>query len=118
VLVPVLALLSLIGGFFRSFTLPANVYVVLVGGALTWLGLSSRLPKLATRRRLPAGTLWWLVPALFLAVVELINFMFRDGETYAHPTLSILMDPVLNQYPARSAVYFGWLTAFWGLVRR
>jgi hypothetical protein len=53
---------------------------------------------------------------LIFAFVELLTFSQKD--TVNWPTLSLLADPVLDNYLARSAVYFGWLTAFWGLIRR
>ncbi len=116
VLVPLFALLSLVGGLFPSFSLLAFLYVLLIGGTMTWLGLSGRVPKRATPVRLGRGSAWWLLPALALAIVELINFLL--GSTYPHPTLSVMMDPLLERYPVRTAAYFGWLTSFWGLVRR
>jgi hypothetical protein len=145
-LVPVLvlALLALIGGLFTSFSPLANLYVLLVGGALACLGLSGRLirrpasvplavPEVGpdpvpapTAARAPRAVgsravgsraaAWWLVPVLLLGVVELVDFSL--GSTYPHPTLSVLLDPVLDRYLARAAVYFGWLAAFWGLARR
>ncbi|HEX6499483.1 MAG TPA: hypothetical protein VF054_10680 [Micromonosporaceae bacterium] len=115
VLVPVFAVLALVGGFFPSFSIEANLYMIALGGVFAWLGLSGRVP-----RRPPApvgrGAAWWLVPALLLAGVELVDFLL--GSTDAHPTLSLLADPVLDRYVARAAGYFGWLTVFWGLVRR
>jgi hypothetical protein len=116
VLVPVFALVSLIGGLFPSFSLRANLYVLAVGGAMVWLGLSGRAAKRPSPSRLGRGAAWWLVPALLLGLVELTEFLL--GSTAAHPTLSVLMDPVLDGYLARSACYFAWLSAFWGLVRR
>jgi uncharacterized membrane protein len=116
VLVPIFVLISLVGALFPSFSVGANVLVLAAGGALFWLGLSDRLPRRDSPARLVARAGWWLVPALTLGVVELINFML--GSTYAHPTLSLLADPLLDGYPARSAAYFGWLMAYWGLVRR
>jgi len=53
---------------------------------------------------------------LTLAFVELYAFSRHSIEDY--PTLSLLADPVLNHYLPRAACYFGWLTAFWGLIRR
>jgi hypothetical protein len=47
---------------------------------------------------------------------ELVNFAL--GSTPAHPTLSALADPVLAHYWARSAIFLGWITTYWGLVRR
>jgi hypothetical protein len=116
VLLPVFAVLSLIGGLFPSFSLLALCYVLLIGGTMTWLGLSGRVAKRSVPRSLGSSAAWWLVPVLFLASVELVNFLF--GSTYPHPTLSLLMDPLLDRYLARAAAYFGWLTAFWGMVRR
>jgi hypothetical protein len=116
VLVPVFALVSLVGAAFPSFSLGANVLVLAAGGALFWLGLSTRLPRRSSPRRLRAAAVWWLVPAVVLALVELVNFVL--GSTYDHPTLSKLADPWLAGYPGRALAYFGWLMAYWGLVRR
>jgi hypothetical protein len=115
VLVPVFALISLVGARFPSFSVGANVLVLTTGGALFWLGLSARPPRRGSSRRLSAHACWWLLPALVLAGVELVDFAL--GSTYDHPTLSGLADPVLEGYPGRAAAYFGWLTAYWGLVR-
>ena len=43
---PVFVPLSLLGGLFPSFSLEANLYVLLLGGAMLTAGLSSRLPGL------------------------------------------------------------------------
>lgn len=115
VLVPVFAVLALIGGLFPSFSLEANLYMIVLGAGFAWLGLSGRVPKHAPVP-IGRGAAWWLLPALLLAVVELVDFLL--GSTDAHPTLSLLADPVLDRYAARAAGYFAWLSAFWGLVRR
>jgi hypothetical protein len=116
VLVPVFALISLGGALFPSFSLGAEVLVVAAGGTLFWLGMSDRLPRRNSPDRLPTRAGWWLVPGLTLGVVEAINFF--AGSTHEHPTLSNLADPILEGHLARAAAYFGWLTAYWGLVRR
>ncbi|HZN18952.1 MAG TPA: hypothetical protein VFB84_12385 [Micromonosporaceae bacterium] len=116
VLVPVFVLLSAVGGLFRSFSLEANLYVLAIGGTLFWLGLSSRVPRRSVPLRLSRSGLWWLVPALTLAIVELVTFV--RGSSYDYPTLSLLADPLFEGYLARTAGYFGWVTAFWGLIRR
>jgi hypothetical protein len=116
VLVPVFVLVSLVGGLFPSFSNLANLYVVAIGGTLFWLGLSHRVARRPTPERLGRGAVWWLLPALTLALIELV--MFIAGSTDDYPTLSLLTDPLLEGYLARSAAYFGWVTAFWGLIRR
>jgi hypothetical protein len=116
VLVPVLLVLSLVGGAFPSFSVAANLYVLVLGGALCWLGLSARVPKRPDPGRPSRAAAWWLVPGLAAALLELTDFLL--GSTRSHPTVSDLMDPVLAGYLPRSAAYCAWLYAFWGLVRR
>jgi hypothetical protein len=116
VTVPAFALLALIGGFFPSFSLAANLYVLVLGGAMMWFGLSGRVPKRPSPTRLTRAAAWWLVPAGILLAFELTDFAL--GSTYAHPTVSLLTDPALDHYSIRSVAYFAWLGAFWGLVRR
>jgi len=116
VMVPLFVLLSAVGGLFPSFSFLANVYVVAIGGTLMWLGLSGRVNRRPMPARLSRSAAWWLVPALTLALIELT--MFIAGSTNDYPTLSLLADPILDMYLARAAVYFGWITAFWGLVHR
>jgi hypothetical protein len=108
--------LSLLGGLFPSFSLAANLYVLVLGGALLVAGMSSRMPKLATPQELPRGLAWWLAPVGLFVVVEVATY--AGGSTPNFPTLSVLADPLLGSYPLRSAAYFGWLIIFWGLVRR
>lgn len=116
VLFPIFILIALFGGLFGSFSLTANLLVLTVGGALVWLGMSGRVVKRPPLRRLPSGTVWWLLPVLMLALVELYAFTRHSIDDY--PTLSLLADPVLEHYVPRTALYFGWLCGFWGLVRR
>lgn len=116
VMLPVFVLLSAAGGLFPSFSLLSNLYVLAIGGTLFWLGLSGRVPRRPVPARFGRAAGWWLVPALTLALIELA--MFIAGSTTDYPTLSLLADPVLESYLARAALYFGWLTAFWGLARR
>jgi len=116
VLVPVFAVVALLGAALPSFSGRATALVLVVGGPLFWLGLSARLPCHRAPRRLPSGAAWWLLPAGVLFAVEATNFLL--GSTPDHPTLSQLADIPLAGYPCRAAAYFGWLMAFWGLVRR
>lgn len=113
---PVLALVAAIGGMFGSFTLSAFLLVLAVGGTMVWIGLTGWAGRRPAPRTLPAGAAWWLAPILFFAAIELFAFG-RHSETN-WPTLSLLADPLLDHYLARAACYFGWLVAFWGLVRR
>ena len=116
VVLPVMAVLALIGGRLPSFSTAANLYVIVIGGVLLWLGLGNRVPRRPTGERLRAGGLWWLLPALIFGVLEAATFVFGSRDDF--PTFSRLSDPLLEDPMIRSAACFGWLAAFWGLVRR
>ncbi|MBT8227628.1 MAG: hypothetical protein HKP61_14900 [Dactylosporangium sp.] len=116
VLVPAFVLVSLVAGSLPSFSLSANLLVLCTGGLLFWLGVSTPMQRPRPLPRLPAAAVWWIVPFGLLTVVEAVTFLL--GSTEANPTLSRLADPVLERYLARSALFFGWTTAFWGLVKR
>jgi hypothetical protein len=116
VLVPLFVVISAVAGLFPSFSLGANLLILFVGGGLAWLGPSAALPRRSAPRRLSGAAVWWLLPAAVFVAVEFVNYSL--GSTYEHPTLSAAADPLLDQYLVRSAAFFGWLTAFWGLVRR
>jgi hypothetical protein len=116
VVFPVFVLVALVGGLFGSFTLSANLLVLAVGGTFSWLGLTGRAGRRLVPARLSRAAAWWLVPILLLAFVEL--FAFTKHSLAHYPTLSLLADPILDNYAARAACYFGWLAAFWGLIRR
>lgn len=113
---PVFAVIAAVGGAFDSFTVPAELLVLGVGGALSWLGLSGRAGRRPVPVRLGPGAAWWLVPALALALVE--GYAFSRDSIVDYPTLSLLADPMLAHYLPRAVGYFGWLAGFWALVRR
>jgi hypothetical protein len=120
VMVPVFAVLALAGGRLPSFSRAASGYVLVTGAVLIWLGHLSR--RRAARPAHPPptsfvpGVAWWLLPVLVFGPVEAVDYLL--GSTHEHPTVSMLLDPLLAADLPRSAVYLGWLTAFWTLVRR
>jgi hypothetical protein len=116
VMVPLIGLIAAIGGLFGSFTVGANLLVHAIGGTMVWLGLSGRAGHRTAVRRLPRSALWWLLPVLVLGLTELFSFLHSSRGDY--PTISLILDPVLDRYLPRAAGYFGWLAGFWALVRR
>ncbi|MER5704252.1 hypothetical protein ABT023_20260 [Micromonospora sp. NPDC002296] len=114
--VPVLVCLSLVGGQLPSFSASANLYTLGTGGALIWLGLGARVSRRPAPRRLGMGTVWWLLPVAVFGVFEGATFVLQAGDEF--PTFSRLADPLLEDELVRSAAWFAWLAAFWGLVRR
>ena len=116
VTVPVLACLSLVGGQLPSFSAQANLWTLGTGGALIWLGSGNRVPRRPPPRRLSPGAIWWVLPVAVFGVLEGAAFVLSAGDEF--PTFSRLVDPMLEDELVRSAAWLGWLTAFWGLVRR
>lgn len=116
VVMPVFVLFSLVGGQLPSFSTAANLYSLGVGGTLMWCGLSQRMSRRAAPARPGRGAVWWLAPAVVLVAFESSTFL--SGSQAAYPTLSKLADPLLADPTTRTAAYFGWMSAFWGLVRR
>ena len=116
VLTPLFALIALIAGTMSSFSLSSNFLVLSTGGSLFYLGMSNGAPHVEPLSRLPSSAGWWIVPIGVLLVTEAVTFLI--GSSLNYPTLSRLADPVLERQAARSAMFFGWISAFWGLARR
>jgi len=116
VLVPIVVILAMVGALFPPLSWSATVYVILVGGVLTGLGLSGWVPRRTGTATLSTAARWWLLPTGLFVVIEVADIYL--GSTHAHPTLSVLMDPPLDRYPIRVAGYAVWLSGFWALIRR
>lgn len=116
VLFPMFGLVSLMAGTLPSFSFSANFLVLGVGGLMLWLGASGSVPRREPVLRMSAGALLWIVPVGLLVLVEAVTFLLGSSDDY--PTLSRLADPVLDRYLPRSALFFAWVSGFWGLIRR
>ena len=90
----------------RPLTVPAVVAVLLAGAVLVAVAVRPRVrPRRPTCPR--RSVLPWLVLALLLVGWELIAVFW--GNDSAQPTLSLLLDPVLDTYPGPLVGYLGWL---------
>ncbi|MBB5872289.1 hypothetical protein F4553_005723 [Allocatelliglobosispora scoriae] len=116
VILPTFAVLALVGGLLPSFSVVANLYVLVIGSVIAWIGFTRRLPQRTVPNRVGRGVLWWLLPIGVFVIFETTTFV--GGSTYEYPTLSLLADPLLDAYLPRAALYFAWLAGFWGLCRR
>jgi hypothetical protein len=107
---------SWVAGRYPSFTWQATVAVLLPGIAVFVAGVlaPSRLPE-PRRVGRRAGVIW-SIPVGAFCLLEIVDDML--GSTYEHPTLSSLMDPVLQVHAFRSIAIFCWLAAGWQLVKR
>ena len=56
-----------------------------------------------------------------LSLWELISLLLQPSlttDSYAHPTISVLTDPVLASHPGRTIVLILWLAFGWFLLRQ
>jgi hypothetical protein len=103
-----------IGGGLRSFTWPAMVWTALGGLAIflvAWRG--SRSP--ASVPASGTGALTWTVWLAAATGWELWALSMHPRSS--HPTISSLLDGVVDTYPGRSAALLAWLALGWWLAR-
>jgi hypothetical protein len=103
-----------LAGLCRPLTLPAAAAVALAAIVLIVLDAHRRPPpRVALGRRHVAP--WAALMALFAAWEATATLWGNDS---AHPTLSLLLDPVLATYPGRVVGWLTWLGVGRWLVTR
>ncbi len=109
-------------GSFQRYSWPATIAVAIPAAAgvlVAWrvtAGSETEPERLSGAGVAPWAFVWagasvWELTALYLQP----NL---DTDSYAHPTLTYLANPILASVPGRSAVLFGWLAFGWYLARR
>ncbi len=100
---------------FRPFTWPALMAVVVAGVGTIVLGTRRRRPP--ERRALNTnGVLIWGIVCALLVGWELAAY-FQHPRA-AHPTVSSLVDPVIDWRPARALAFLAWIALGADLSRR
>ncbi|MQA98085.1 MAG: hypothetical protein GEV11_27040 [Streptosporangiales bacterium] len=118
----VAAALTLTAGYswyaagLRSFTTESLISVLVVGVAAIVLAARHPVRIPAPESLDPRGLIWWMIIVFGFFEWEVAGF--AAGSHPWHPTLSVLLDPVLEQRPAKAAAFFAWMLAGWGLLRR
>lgn len=108
---------AVVMGQLHSFTWESTLGLTLAGAVALWVGLDRDRPRLpAAPRPSWVGIGAWAVPILGFSALEIVNDLL--GSTYQHPTLSVLMDPVLENPVYRTAAVALWLLTGWELLRR
>jgi hypothetical protein len=112
---------ALFVGWFDRYSVVASLAVAVVGAfaiALSWHGPFRDEPLEIVE---PSGKTLWVLVVVALAGWELTNLFLQPTlttDSWAHPTISVLADPVLGSRIWRSLALFGWLRVGWGLLRR
>jgi hypothetical protein len=120
--VAIAALYAVIVGSFERYSWPATVAVLMPG--LLGLLIAWRDPVPSSDEPAPIsqrGRLAWSAVFVALGLWELTNLLLQPSlvtDSYTHPTLSVLMDPILALHTGRSIMLFLWTALGWYLVRR
>ncbi len=116
------AAFAVIVGWFQRYSWPATATVV--GVAAAGLALGWEEPPREASGPVPlraSGVLAWASVFVGLALWELATLLLQPSlttDSYAHPTLSVVTDPILATRPGRSIILFLWLMFGWFLVQR
>jgi hypothetical protein len=115
-------LYAVIVGDFSRYSWPVTIAVVGLGClmvAIAWQGPVRSRPAL-TGRPLRRAWLWAvvLVAGGGWELSSLLQQPHLTTDSYAHPTISALSDPVLATHPGRAVFLAGWLLLGWFLAGR
>ncbi|HUB40758.1 MAG TPA: hypothetical protein VMA72_18070 [Streptosporangiaceae bacterium] len=109
-------------GSFRRYSWPATAAVVALGCLMIAIGWQGPLARRQPLNGEPLRRVWlWAAVLVSGGVLELTSLLQQPHlttDSYAHPTISALTDPVLASSPGRSAILGGWLVTGWYLVSR
>ena len=109
-------------GSFSRYSWPATAGIIVLGTIVVVIGWHGPLRDRPAGGRLPvAGTLAWVVVLVAGCLWELGALLQQPSlttDSYSHPTVSTLTDPVLATSPGRSVVLLAWLALGWYLVER
>ena len=109
-------------GSFSRYSWPATAGIIALGTIVVLIGWHGPLRARPDGGRLPlAGTLAWIVVLVAGCLWELASLLQQPSlttDSYSHPTISTLTDPLLASSPGRSIVLLGWLALGWYLVER
>ena len=113
---------SVLVGSLQRYSWPATVAVIIpaAAGVLVAWRVSAGSGGEPERLR-PGGIALWAAVWTGAAAWELTALYLQPSlhtDSFAHPTLSVLADPVLASVPGRAAVLSAWLAFGWYLARR
>jgi len=116
-LIAVTLVYSFIVGGLRTFTPASNVAIFGTGAIFLAIALFRPPKRVPPPRSLERrGIMAWTIMLGVFSVQEIANDLL--GSSYAHPTLSILMTPILDHQLFRAVAVFVWIAVGVELLRR
>ena len=109
-------------GSFSRYSWPVTACIIVLGTVVVLIGWHGPVRARPAGGRLPvAGTLVWVAVLVVGCLWELGALLQQPSittDSYAHPTISTLTDPMLATFPGRAVVLFAWLAFGRYLVER
>jgi hypothetical protein len=109
-------------GSFSRYSWPVTACIIALGTIVVLIGWHGPVRARRPGGRLPvAGTLAWIAVLVAGCLWELGALLQQPSlttDSYPHPTISTLTDPVLAASPGRAVVLLAWLAFGWYLVER
>jgi hypothetical protein len=113
---------AVVVGSFSRYSWPATVGVIALGAAVVAVGWRGPLRRRPDPGPLPLpGAMLWagvLVAGSAWELASLLQQPDLTTDSYAHPTISALTDPLFGSHGGRSVALAAWLVAGWLLARR
>ncbi|HEV2780817.1 MAG TPA: hypothetical protein VGX25_15640 [Actinophytocola sp.] len=113
--------LAALGASFRTHSWPSTITVLISTVVLLVLAIRRPPASLGHTPRLRRGLILWSVLLAAALAWEAYAFVRQPDwsrPSYDHPTISTLLDPILEQGPLRIVGWLVWLGAGWRLVTR
>ncbi len=111
-----------VAGSFSRYSWPVTACIVGLGTVVVLIAWHGPVRARRVDGRLPVtGTLAWIAVLVAGCLWELGALLQQPSlttDSYSHPTISTLTDPVLATSPGRAVVLFAWLALGWYLVER
>jgi hypothetical protein len=109
-------------GSVKRYSWPATFSVIALGCLMVAVGWQGPLRRRAALTGLALHRAWlWAVVLVSGGLWELSSLLQQPHlttDSYAHPTISALTDPMLASHPGRSVALGAWLLIGWFLVGR
>ena len=116
------ALYIVVVGSFSRYSWPATAAVIVLGVAVVATGWRGPRHPGRAPAKLPAiGLALWGLALVAGGLWELTSLFEQPSlttDSYAHPTISTLTDPVLSSWAGRSVILAAWLGLGWFLAER
>jgi len=113
---------ALVVGGFPRYSWPATIAVACLGAAIIARGWAEPPARVAASS-VPSrrGVIAWAAVFVAGALWELVTLLLQPtltADSYTHPTISVLADPLLVTHTGRSLALLAWLGCGWFLVKR